>query len=54
VYFEDGLSRALRVSSIPTTVIVNKRGEISGRLTGFVPDRFEDMLVERIEEALRQ
>jgi len=54
VYFEDGLSRALRVSSIPTTLIVNKHGEISGRLTGFVPDRFEDMLVERIEEALRR
>lgn len=54
VYFEDGLSRTLRVSSIPTTLIVNKHGEISGRLTGFVPDRFEDMLVARIEEALRQ
>ncbi len=51
VYFEDGLSRVLRVSSIPTTIIVNKRGEITGRLVGFIPDRFVDMLAERIGEA---
>jgi thiol-disulfide isomerase/thioredoxin len=52
VYFEDGLSRLLRISSIPTTIIVNRRGEMSGRITGFNADRFVAMLVERIEEAL--
>lgn len=53
VYFEDGLSRTLRVSSIPTTIILNKRGEVVSRLNGFVPDRFVEMLTERIREALR-
>jgi thiol-disulfide isomerase/thioredoxin len=53
VYFEDGLSKTLRVSSIPTTIILNKRGEVVSRLNGFVPDRFVDMLTERIQEALQ-
>lgn len=54
VYFEDGLSRLLKISSIPTTVVLNRRGEVTGRLTGFIPDRFVDMLVDRITEALNQ
>jgi thioredoxin-related protein len=53
VYFEDGLSRTLEISSIPTTIIVDRRGEVFSRLNGFVPDRFVDMLTERIEEALK-
>jgi thiol-disulfide isomerase/thioredoxin len=53
VYFEDGLSKTLRVSSIPTTIILNKRGEVVSRLNGFLPDRFVDMLTERIQEALQ-
>ncbi|MFB3825335.1 MAG: thioredoxin-like domain-containing protein [Bryobacteraceae bacterium] len=51
VYFEDGLSRALQISSIPTTVVIDKRGEIVSRMNGFVPERFVDMLTERIREA---
>ena len=54
VYFEDGLSRVLRVSSIPTMVIANKHGEIVNRLAGFIPERFVDMLTQRIQEALAQ
>jgi thiol-disulfide isomerase/thioredoxin len=53
VYFEDGLSKALRISSIPTTIVADKRGEVVSRLTGFIPDRFVDMLSQRIQEALR-
>jgi thiol-disulfide isomerase/thioredoxin len=53
IYFEDGLTRKLEISSIPTTIVVNRRGEIVSRLNGFVPDRFVDMLSERIEEALK-
>jgi len=53
VYFEDGLVRKLAVSSIPTTLIVNREGEIISRLNGFVPERFVAMLTERIEEALK-
>ena len=54
VYFEDGLSGALRVSSIPTTVIFGKRGEVFSRMNGYIPERFVDMLTERIKEALKE
>lgn len=53
VYFEDGLSRMLQITSIPTTVIVNKHGEIASRMNGFSPERFVDMLTERIEQAIK-
>lgn len=52
VYFEDGLSKTLDISSIPTTVIVDRRGEVFSRMNGFLPERFVDMLSERIEQAL--
>jgi thiol-disulfide isomerase/thioredoxin len=52
VYFEDGLSSALKVSSIPTTLIIDKRGEIASRMNGFIPERFIDNITERIQEAL--
>ncbi|MCW5979237.1 MAG: TlpA family protein disulfide reductase [Bryobacteraceae bacterium] len=54
VYFEDGLQRALNVSSIPTTIIFDKRGEVASRIVGFIPDRFVDMLTERIDRILRE
>jgi thiol-disulfide isomerase/thioredoxin len=53
IYFEDGLVRNLEITSIPTTIVVNRRGEIVSRMNGFVPDRFVNMLSERIEEALK-
>ena len=53
IYFEDGLSNFLQVSSLPTTLIFDKRGELVNRLNGFVPERFVDLLTERIQEALR-
>lgn len=54
VYYEDGLSNLLKVASIPTTMIFNRKGQMTSRLNGFVPERFEDMLRERIEEALKE
>lgn len=54
VYFEGGLSRLLNVSSIPTTVILNKRGEIASRMNGFVPEKFVDMLTERVQRILAE
>jgi thiol-disulfide isomerase/thioredoxin len=53
VYFEDGLTRILQITSIPTTIIVDKRGEIASRMNGFIPERFVDLLTERIEQALK-
>ena len=52
VYFEDGLVRALNVGSLPTTIVIDRRGQISSRLNGYVPERFVDMLAERVKEAL--
>ena len=34
VYFEDGLSRALKVTSIPTTVVIDRTGKIFSRMNG--------------------
>jgi thiol-disulfide isomerase/thioredoxin len=53
VYFEGGLVKLLQVGSIPTTVVVDRRGDVTSRLNGFVPERFVDMLSDRIHEALK-
>jgi thioredoxin-related protein len=42
----------LQVSNIPTTMVYGKKGELVSRLIGYLPDRFVDMLTERIDEAL--
>jgi thiol-disulfide isomerase/thioredoxin len=52
VWFEDGMSRALQVSSIPMTLVVDRSGQVFSRMNGFVPHRFVDMLSERIRDAL--
>jgi thiol-disulfide isomerase/thioredoxin len=53
IYYEDGLVRRLDINSIPTTIVLNRHGEIVSRMNGFVPDRFVDMLSDRIQEALQ-
>jgi thiol-disulfide isomerase/thioredoxin len=53
VWFEDGLTRMLRIVSIPTTVIVDQRGEVVSRINGFTPDHFADQLTQRIQETLQ-
>jgi thiol-disulfide isomerase/thioredoxin len=50
-YFEAGLARQLVISSIPTVMVLDPRGQIFSRMIGFIPDRFEAMLAQRIEEA---
>ncbi|MEZ5398258.1 MAG: TlpA disulfide reductase family protein [Bryobacteraceae bacterium] len=52
VYFEDGLAGFLRVSSIPTTVILNRKGDVASRMNGYVPDRFVEVLGDRVEQLL--
>ena len=54
VWYDDGLATALRINSIPTSLLINKRGEIESRMNGFLPDRFVDQLTERIRGALNQ
>ncbi len=53
VYYEGGLSEYLKVSSIPTTLIVDKSGNVASRMNGFIPERFVDLLTERIQDTLR-
>jgi thiol-disulfide isomerase/thioredoxin len=50
-YFEAGLARLLTISSIPTVLVIDPSGQVSSRMIGFIPDRFEQMLTERVEEA---
>lgn len=52
VYFDDGLQALLQVSSIPTTIILGKNGQVFTRMIGYLPDRFVDMLTDRVNEAL--
>jgi thiol-disulfide isomerase/thioredoxin len=52
VYFEGGLQRLLQVSSLPTTIILGRQGQVFTRMIGFLPDRFVDMLTERVNDAL--
>jgi len=52
VYFEDGLTRALRITYIPTTIIIEKRGQVFSRMNGYTPERFVDLLTGRIRDAL--
>ena len=54
IYFEDGLSNLLKVSSIPTTMVFDKQGQVFSRMNGFIPERFVDQLTARIDEALKR
>jgi hypothetical protein len=42
----------LQGSSIPTTVILDKKGQLFTRMIGYLPDRFVDMLTDRVTDAL--
>jgi thiol-disulfide isomerase/thioredoxin len=53
VYYEDGLSRVLDIRSIPTTIVMDRHGEVVSRMMGYLPDRFVDMLTDRIRDALK-
>jgi hypothetical protein len=51
-YFEDGLQRFLNIRNIPTTIILDKDGDTAGRLIGFHPKLFAEMLANRIDRTL--
>jgi thiol-disulfide isomerase/thioredoxin len=52
VWFTDGLAEEFRINSIPTTVVIDRTGQIHSRMNGFIAGRFVDMLSARINEAL--
>jgi thiol-disulfide isomerase/thioredoxin len=53
VYYEDGLTKVLKVTSIPTAIVIGKQGAVSARMEGFAPELFVRMLTERIQDALK-
>jgi len=54
VLYDDGLGGFFRVNSIPTTIVLDRMGEVKSRMPGFLPERFVEMLAERINAALTQ
>jgi thiol-disulfide isomerase/thioredoxin len=52
VYFEDGLARVLAVESLPTTILIDRRGQVFSRMNGYVKQLFVDALTDRIRGAL--
>ncbi len=52
IYFEDGLAAALRVESLPTTIIIDRQGQVAERMKGFIPTMFAEQLSARIQAAL--
>jgi thiol-disulfide isomerase/thioredoxin len=50
IFFDSGLSHLLNITAIPTVIVLDKTGKISSRMSGFIPERFEEMLTQRIEE----
>jgi len=52
VYFEDGLGRVLDVQNIPTTVLLDRNGDVYSKLVGFNPSNFVVLLTSRIQSAL--
>ena len=53
VYYDGGLADFVKMTSIPTTLIVDRSGQIASRMNGFIPERFVDLLTQRIEETRR-
>ena len=54
VFYEDGLASYFRVNSIPTTIVLDRSGEVKSRMPGFIAERFVEMLSDRISSALSQ
>jgi thiol-disulfide isomerase/thioredoxin len=52
IFFEDGLGRVLDVKDIPTTVLLDRNGEVYSKMVGFNPSNFVALLTSRIEGAL--
>jgi thiol-disulfide isomerase/thioredoxin len=52
IYFDNGLVRLLTVSTIPTTIIADKRGRLASRMNGFNGDKFVGDIAARIQAIL--
>jgi cytochrome c biogenesis protein CcmG/thiol:disulfide interchange protein DsbE len=52
VVFSDGLDEFLKVSSLPTVILLNGEGKIIFRVNGFDPDGFSPRLTTAVQNAL--
>jgi len=52
VYFEGGLSEAYRVTSLPASIVIDRDGHVSSRMTGLVPGEFVEAISRRIRDVL--
>ncbi len=52
VYFDDGLSRLLNVTNIPSAILFGPDGHLASRMDGFEPNSFLDTMTERIQSIL--
>lgn len=54
VYLEAGLAGLLNTASLPTIVVIDGKGHVFSRMSGFDTDSFERILSTRIDEARAQ
>ena len=52
VYLDDGLTQALKIENLPTTILLDRKGDVYSRMVGFQPNTFVDLLTQKIQEAL--
>jgi thiol-disulfide isomerase/thioredoxin len=48
LYYEGGLAKLMNIGSLPTLLILDGRGNIASRMAGYIPEKFESMLEQRI------
>ena len=51
-YLDNDLTHTLNIESIPTTVLLDRRGNVYSELVGFRPETFVALLTSRIQDAL--
>lgn len=51
-YLDNDLTHTLNIENIPTTVLLDRRGELYSEMIGFRPETFVALLTSRIQEAL--
>jgi thiol-disulfide isomerase/thioredoxin len=53
VYLDDGLTQALKIENLPTTLLLGRTGEVYSLMAGFNPANFVAILSSKIEDALK-
>jgi thiol-disulfide isomerase/thioredoxin len=48
LYYEGGLAKLMNIGSLPTLLILDGKGQVASRMAGYIPEKFESMLEQRI------